>query len=87
MPNGKKKAGSKKEKDLNVVIHYKGRYFQLKPEEWQAVTELTGAAKSPAKAVVRDGKKVKYVPDVDAAAAGIGGYSTILNLDAVLGTK
>jgi hypothetical protein len=81
----KKKA--KKEKDLRVVIHYKGKYFELAPADWQGAKQLGGVGISAAKSVVKDGKKVKYIPDVDAAAPGVGGYSTILNLDAVLGKK
>jgi len=73
-------------KDLNIVIYHKGKYIKLTPQQWQAGEELQGAAKSPGKAVVKAGKKVKYVPE-ESGAPGIGGYSTVLNLDAVLKSK
>jgi hypothetical protein len=74
----------KTEKDLKIVVYHKGTYYELDGAQWQAGRILEGVEKSPGKAVVKSGKKVKYVP-TESGATGVGGYSTILNLDAVLG--
>jgi hypothetical protein len=68
-----------------IVIHYKGKYLELKARKWKKIAErLTGAAISPAKAVIESKKKVKFVPAESDQPAGIGGYSVVLNLDALL---
>jgi ribosomal protein L22 len=73
------------EENEKIVIYYQGKYLQLKARKWKKIAEqLRGAAISPAKAVIEENKKVKFVPAEKDQPAGIGGYSVVLNLDALL---
>jgi hypothetical protein len=72
-------------KDENVVIYYGGKYYDIPPGVWKVKNlELGGPASQFAKKNVIDpGDEVGYVPEV-LATGGAGGYSTVLNLDAIL---
>jgi hypothetical protein len=70
--------------DENIVIFYKGKYYDLPKEVWQKqgikLAPLT--AQSAKDKVIDKGKIVGYVPQI--ADGQAGGYSTVLNLSAIL---
>lgn len=69
-------------KDDDIVIHYEGKYYIVTSDEWQA-TELEGSNAGPAKVLVEAGGTVGYIPPAP-VAPGIGGFSTVVNVSAIL---
>ena len=69
-------------KDDDIVVFFEGKYFLVKREAWSA-EQLQGGNAGPAKVLIEAGATVGYIPPAP-VAPGIGGYSTVLNLHAVL---
>jgi len=69
-------------KDDDIVIHHEGKYYILTRDKWQA-TELEGSNAGPARVLVEAGGLVGYIPPRP-VAPGIGGFSTVVNLSAIL---
>ncbi len=69
-------------KDEDIVVHHEGKFYILTKEQWQK-TELEGSSAGPARTMIETGSTVGYIPPKP-VAPGIGGFSTVLNLSAVL---
>jgi hypothetical protein len=73
------------EENERIVIYYQGKYLNLKAKSWKKVAKpLKGFNTSPAQEVIDANKKVAFIPVEEGQAPGIGGYSVVLNLDALL---
>jgi hypothetical protein len=71
-------------KDDNIVVFYKGTYYDVPPKLWKQGTKLGSALSALAfKNVIQPGDKVGYIPK-KLAGQQPGGYSTVVNLDAVI---
>ena len=73
-----------KTKDENIVIFYKGKYYNLPKGVWQkqGIKLSNTTAQAAKEKVIDKGKTVAYVPQPTDGSAG--GYSTVLNLSAIL---
>ncbi|MEY2935127.1 MAG: hypothetical protein RL033_5876 [Pseudomonadota bacterium] len=69
-------------KDEDIVVHYGGKYYILTKAQWQT-TELEGSNAGPARVLIEAGGTVGYIPPTP-VAPGIGGFSTVINLSAIL---
>ena len=67
-------------KKLGIVIHYKGKYFYVFEADWKR-RELPPNSSGVAKALVERGT---YVAHTGKIAAPLGGWSSLLNLSAVI---
>ncbi len=68
------------DKDRDITVFFGGKYYYLAEAEWKKASTEMAAPPAAARAVVDSGTDVKYAPGV----MGIGGYSTVLNLEKVL---
>jgi len=68
--------------DDDIVVHYDGKYYLVTKDQWSK-TELEGSNAGPAREVIVSGGLVGYIPP-QPVAPGIGGFSTVVNLSAIL---
>ncbi len=68
--------------DDDIVVHFDGKYYLVTRDQWSK-QELEGSNAGAAREVIVSGGLVGYIPPLP-VAPGIGGFSTVVNLSAIL---